>query len=580
MDNLDALLHAAAPRPLDSPDMAELVARGRRRRRRRRVVATAAVAALVVGAATALVTALPDRGPDVVLAPGPDAPTSATAVVPTESTLPEPRVDRLEITELDPAPLSPRLPVVAWTGEEVLLWGGVRSDLAPVVDGARRSLDPGDSWVTLAPAPFSDLIASIGVWTGRELWIVGTADAAPGSRAVAAAYDPATDVWRSLPEPPGSGTELLFDRLVWLGDAAALVSLEEGPDVWLLAEGGTAWEPLFVPATGTPTAALGGDGAVVLTGSEQAVALVAGPDGPRQLAVPDGDPVVDAAWDGSRLVLLRQGEELQTEVLDAEGAVLQRAGPPPVRPLGARTLVAVDEGLVVAVIDPGIEGVSASVTALDPAAGWVTVAELPLAAPGSTRPGIRVLEGEGGALLVIPLVEETGPAPLILRATAPAGELPVTDSPATTPAPSVAAEPSTAGDVDLIVALGEAVGATMLGDRGSAGISPDGAPVDVNEQITLGLPDGTQLAVTVDTDGDAQAYLDALEYEASDAEELKRLPLPDGTQVLGFVRAGNRQGIAVRPDGVALIVDVEAGEPDAARIAELTAELSFAVPPR
>jgi N-acetylneuraminic acid mutarotase len=93
--------------------------------------------------------------------------------------------------------------VVAWTGREVLVWGGTRSwvPFARFDDGV--AYDPAtDTWRALATAPLSPRGRAAGVWTGRELVVAGgdTEDVADARSA--AAYDPATNAWRTLPSLP------------------------------------------------------------------------------------------------------------------------------------------------------------------------------------------------------------------------------------------------------------------------------------------------------------------------------------------------------------------------------------------
>lgn len=79
-----------------------------------------------------------------------------------------------------------------WTGAEALVWGGGTGD------GTRpaAALDPGTgTWRTAAAGPPLG-VDVVGAWTGEEalLW-----DATSGS-----AYDPATDAWRRLDDPPAA----------------------------------------------------------------------------------------------------------------------------------------------------------------------------------------------------------------------------------------------------------------------------------------------------------------------------------------------------------------------------------------
>ncbi len=138
--------------------------------------------------------------------------------------------------ELPSAPLDPREGHVAvWTGSELLVWGGgayqepddpsqpfARDALDFRADGA--AYDPAtDSWRPLADSPLGPRAGAAAVWTGQEMLIVaGTGDGAdPGTVETftdAAAYDPATDSWRSLPDLPDLDLREVGPGAVWTGE--------------------------------------------------------------------------------------------------------------------------------------------------------------------------------------------------------------------------------------------------------------------------------------------------------------------------------------------------------------------------
>jgi hypothetical protein len=134
-----------------------------------------------------------------------------------------PPVDR---TPSDPLVQTPRTGhVAAWTGTELLLWGGRTSSpdepFAYAVDGA--AYDPRtDAW---RPIPAAPLPADRydGVWTGTELVVVGGGEATLH----AAAYDPATGRWRELPEPP---LAIVAPRVLWDGTQVITVGGIRGGD--------------------------------------------------------------------------------------------------------------------------------------------------------------------------------------------------------------------------------------------------------------------------------------------------------------------------------------------------------------
>ena len=102
----------------------------------------------------------------------------------------------------------------AWTGRELLIWGGWDGgfrDPPYFDDGA--AFDPvAGTWRTLAPAPIEARTA-FSVWTGEELIVWGSTERAV-RRLDGAAYDPATDTWRTIADGP---TDITDGSAVWTG---------------------------------------------------------------------------------------------------------------------------------------------------------------------------------------------------------------------------------------------------------------------------------------------------------------------------------------------------------------------------
>jgi hypothetical protein len=108
---------------------------------------------------------------------------------------------------LPPAPLpavsrgETRDGVQVWTGSELIVWGGG----APRGPGPRAgaAYDPDtNSWRRIADAPIGLNLAS-GVWTGDRMLVFGSLldgrNYATTRTSIGAAYDPATNGWRTLP---------------------------------------------------------------------------------------------------------------------------------------------------------------------------------------------------------------------------------------------------------------------------------------------------------------------------------------------------------------------------------------------
>jgi N-acetylneuraminic acid mutarotase len=110
---------------------------------------------------------------------------------------------------------------VAWTGHQVIIWGGVCC-AGLSADGA--SYTPAtDAWQKLPTAPLQPQRDAMGAWTGKEMIVAGGYTGTLGSTQKllrnAAAYNPVTRTWRKLPPMPGprygatavwDGIEVLF----------------------------------------------------------------------------------------------------------------------------------------------------------------------------------------------------------------------------------------------------------------------------------------------------------------------------------------------------------------------------------
>jgi hypothetical protein len=118
-------------------------------------------------------------------------------------------------------PLSARSdPAAAWTGNEFLVWGGrTRDDCCAISDtntflGDGAAYDPVErTWRRLPDAPI-EARAPLSVWTGDELIIWGSTDRNRRYRD-GAAYDPVSNTWRRIEQ----GSIDLTDAVaVWSGE--------------------------------------------------------------------------------------------------------------------------------------------------------------------------------------------------------------------------------------------------------------------------------------------------------------------------------------------------------------------------
>jgi hypothetical protein len=168
---------------------------------------------------------------------------------------------------LPPSPLGVRAGETAvWTGRVWVIWGGLANPTGTpngpaLANGA--AYDPvARTWRRMAPAPLSARSNAAGVWTGREVVVLGG-----GNNPDAAAYDPATDRWRKMApfrntrghDATGSyavvwtGARLLAWR-AWIhldNPNSGRSSYESGSDLASYDPSTDRWRPIPV-ATGAP----------------------------------------------------------------------------------------------------------------------------------------------------------------------------------------------------------------------------------------------------------------------------------------------------------------------------------------
>jgi N-acetylneuraminic acid mutarotase len=127
----------------------------------------------------------------------------------------------------------------AWTGTEMLIWGGSQTG-----EGGRYT--PGtDTWAPMsstgAPKP-RDYPGT--VWDGARLFVAGGVVQQSSAGVYAAAYEPATDTWKAHSDPPeptfeeNSNQEEWFPAVVWTGQQVIMwrspggVRYEPPSDFW------------------------------------------------------------------------------------------------------------------------------------------------------------------------------------------------------------------------------------------------------------------------------------------------------------------------------------------------------------
>lgn len=265
------------------------------RRRQRFALVGVGAAAAVLAIAGIVAAVVNDRYTDGFETVGPADTVGENAPVPdghTATALPG-------VSAAPPPPLSLRSGVAtAWTGEEVVVWGGEAGDFGsgggPLSDGA--AYDPAAAtWRPMAPSPLPDS-------TDRSIAAATDAGVVVARGTAVALWDPASDTWQRLPDAPAPVSDLVgAGEFVLSASAGAMFNFGTGD-----------WETLPpAPVTVAREAA-------AWTGDELVVVGDVGPAGPAAAFVLDvesrtwreaGSPPdwlstdVGVTWDGERVVV-------------------------------------------------------------------------------------------------------------------------------------------------------------------------------------------------------------------------------------------------------------------------------------
>jgi N-acetylneuraminic acid mutarotase len=134
---------------------------------------------------------------------------------------------------VDGAPPARVYPFAIWTGDEMVVWGGMTSSFSSGLTDGGAYNPKTDTWRTIssngAPSP-RKWIAPI--WTGKEVIFWGGADFSTTADKVpvlgdGAAYNPVTDTWRSISTKNAPSARAMHsavwtgtEMLVWGGSAS------------------------------------------------------------------------------------------------------------------------------------------------------------------------------------------------------------------------------------------------------------------------------------------------------------------------------------------------------------------------
>ncbi|MFO0734608.1 MAG: hypothetical protein U0270_01950 [Labilithrix sp.] len=244
--------------------------------------------------------------------------------------------------------------VQAWTGHEVLVWGGWKMG-KPVKGGA--AYDPStDTWRKLPPREtLSDRRDS--VWTGRELWLWDREERRGH------AYDPRADRWRdlaALPETREHERAMVpcLDGVLFVCREGHFGSDLDGCVVWRYEPRADLWEPSAPPPAvrgGTPRLVDCG-GRLVLGIAQHLFEYLPAKDAWAELPAPEMGHEAHLVWVDERLVAFGRTEARSidlpattTPLAATETPIVVAAAPSVTWPKGpAVTAIVIDDRTIIA----------------------------------------------------------------------------------------------------------------------------------------------------------------------------------------------------------------------------------------
>lgn len=273
----DGISHGETEDPEDRSALGVLGDGGTARRRTRVWLAVAAsIAAIALG--TGVLWSQSDTPVKVTTGSSPSAAQPTQPAPPPTSAPPDSRTT----TTLAAVGSTWNATVSVWSGREYMVWSGqVGPDGTERADGWRY--DPvAKSTRPIPQAPIAPRNSAAGVWTGQKLIVCCgnrvNFDDPSYDTASAAAYDPQTDTWRVLAQPPPQTANYTI---------------------------GTAWtgtEMLVLTQTGAPGAELTGDIGRAMYSYDPATDVWT-----ERSAPPIGDRFAETTWTGKQLVLWVSG---------------------------------------------------------------------------------------------------------------------------------------------------------------------------------------------------------------------------------------------------------------------------------
>ena len=134
----------------------------------------------------------------------------------------DPKADKWRPMTAKGAPEARVEPLSVWTGKELLVWGGITPDLKRTFRSGARYNPATDTWTPIASDDTAPAVwGSRAVWTGKEMIVWGGAHQNGDENVnevlrTGSAYDPVRNRWRAL-SAEGAPSARFFHDAVWTG---------------------------------------------------------------------------------------------------------------------------------------------------------------------------------------------------------------------------------------------------------------------------------------------------------------------------------------------------------------------------
>ena len=219
-----------------SPQVAVLAQRGRRAHRARQGLAISGSVALVIALSVVLTQVLERSRSSAPSAPSPAPPVGVS------------QLTGYRWNTLPPAPITARAyPASAWTGSQMLVWGGSSFDRTGMLFADGAAYTPATrSWQRLPSSPLAGRVQPANTWVDGRLVIWG-GQGTGVALTDGATYTPKTGRWQRMPSAPGlsgfnaraypaNGRVIVLDTSQD-GNSEAIQAAEYNPDA-------NSWSPL------------------------------------------------------------------------------------------------------------------------------------------------------------------------------------------------------------------------------------------------------------------------------------------------------------------------------------------------